>query len=127
MRYCSQPSCPVLVKYGRCAKHTRVQVQQADAIRGTAQERGYTYQWSLYSKARLQRLPVCGMREDGTMDTTHSRCAKQGRTIMAQCTDHIIPLRQGGSMWDESNHLSLCNACNAWKMNTIEKKRYVSA
>ncbi len=90
-------------------------------MRGTAQERGYTYQWSLYSKARLQRLPVCGMREDGTMDKIHSRCAMQGRTIMAECTDHIIPLRQGGSMWDVENHLSLCLACNGWKAQTIER------
>lgn len=122
VRYCTQQGCPNLVTHGRCATHARTQHRQTDAIRGTANQRGYTYQWSLYTKARLQRLPVCGMREDGTLDTTNSRCVQEGRTTAAECTDHIIPLRQGGSMWNPSNHLSLCLACNTWKAQTIEQQ-----
>ena len=121
MKYCSTPHCPTLVHHGKCPAHTKVQAQQVDAVRGTAQQRGYTYQWSLYSKARLTRLPVCGMREDGSLDTTNSRCAQQGLTTMAQCTDHVVPLRHNGAMWDPSNHLSLCLPCNTWKAQTVEE------
>jgi len=120
MKYCAQPNCPKLVARGRCPQHTTVQTRQADAVRGNANQRGYTYQWALYSKARLRRLPVCGMREDGSLDTVNSRCAMRGVTVAAECTDHVIPLRQGGPMWETSNHLSLCLACNTWKSQTIE-------
>lgn len=111
LRPCAEPRCPELVKSGRCAKHAK----QVDRARGTATERGYDWAWAKYSKARLQRLPVCGMREDGTLDAEHSRCVQQGRTTPAEVTDHIVPMRQGGDKWSPANHLSLCAACNVWK------------
>jgi 5-methylcytosine-specific restriction endonuclease McrA len=55
------------------------------------------------------------------MDTTHSRCAQQGLTTPAQCVDHTIPLTQGGDMWDETNHMASCLACNTWKASTLER------
>jgi 5-methylcytosine-specific restriction endonuclease McrA len=36
--------------------------------------------------------------------------------------DHIVPIRQGGAIWDPQNHLSLCLACNTWKANVFEKE-----
>jgi 5-methylcytosine-specific restriction endonuclease McrA len=27
----------------------------------------------------------------------------------AGVTDHIIPISEGGAMWDERNHMALCN------------------
>ncbi len=110
MKYCAEPNCGVLVKKGRCPKHAR-QVDQG--TRGTAQQRGYTYQWNLYSKNRLRQFPLCVM------------CEQQGLTTPATCTDHIIPLCQGGDMWDPTNHQSLCTRCNTIKGDRImEVKTY---
>lgn len=119
LRACAAIGCRELVSKGRCPQHAK----QADAgTRGTAHQRGYTHAWSAFSKSRLARLPFCGLRPDGTYDVTNSRCVQQGRLkTLAQCTDHIIPLRQGGAMYDESNLLSLCLACNSWKEATIER------
>lgn len=118
MQYCAAPHCSKLVTRGRCPDHAR----QADiGTRGTAQQRGYDSRWATYSKGRLQRFPICGMREGGVMDPVNSRCAREGLTTPATCTDHIIPLRQGGAMWDLRNHLSLCHACNTLKAVTIER------
>ena len=107
-----------MVTKGYCPTHAR---ERDQGTRGTANERGYTYRWSQYSAARLSRLPICGMREDGTLDAVHSRCVQEHRTTRAECTDHIIPLRQGGDMWNPENHLSLCLACNTWKASTLER------
>jgi 5-methylcytosine-specific restriction protein A len=119
MRYCAQPGCSTLVDKGRCATHAR----RADQARGTAQQRGYTSRWATYAAAFRQQHPFCGERADGTRDTVHSRCAKDGLDTPAECVDHTIPLRQGGSMWDETNHMSACQACNLWKANTIEQQQ----
>jgi 5-methylcytosine-specific restriction protein A len=116
LRPCLEPRCPALVPHGRCPAHERTYDRQ----RGTARERGYTSRWDEYSKARLQRYPLCGQRQDGLLYPEHSQCAKEGRTVAAQCTDHIVAVHKGGSMWDESNHQSLCLACNSRKANELE-------
>lgn len=35
--------------------------------------------------------------------------------VLAEVTDHIVPVSKGGSMWDRSNHQSLCRSCNSAK------------
>lgn len=40
-------------------------------------------------------------------------CAHCGR--YADHVDHIVPLSQGGAMWDEKNHQSLCIKCHGKK------------
>jgi 5-methylcytosine-specific restriction endonuclease McrA len=35
-------------------------------------------------------------------------CLKEGKTVLSQCADHIIPIQQGGPIWDESNMQALC-------------------
>jgi 5-methylcytosine-specific restriction endonuclease McrA len=27
-------------------------------------------------------------------------------------TDHIVPISEGGAMWDERNYMALCNSCH---------------
>ncbi len=106
-----------MVPKGRCFEHT----QQQERTRGTAQQRGYDYQWSLYSETFRQAHPLCGERADGSMDRVHSRCVQQGISTAAQCVDHTVPMSQGGSKWDEANHMACCFACNTWKAKTIER------
>lgn len=118
MRHCAQQGCSATVPKGRCPLHAK----QQDVARGTAQQRGYDSRWATYSTAFRQQHPLCGERADGSLDTIHSRCAAEGRLTPAECVDHTIPVRQGGAMWDATNHMASCNACNAWKMATIERK-----
>lgn len=111
LRPCAHPSCPALVRSGRCAKHAKVQ----DKARGTAQERGYDYLWSKYSQDFRQQYPICGMRIDGQLHREHSVCVQEGRTTPAECVDHIVSMRDGGSKWNPMNHQSLCHRCNTVK------------
>jgi 5-methylcytosine-specific restriction protein A len=111
MRLCCAPGCGVVVRSGRCKQHETAKEQQ----RGTSRERGYTYRWSVYAKQWLQRRPVCGMRDDMSLDTINSRCAAAGMTTVARCVDHTVPISRGGSMFDPSNHMSACIACNSAK------------
>lgn len=62
-----------------------------------------TWRWRKLRKIQLSREPLC--RE----------CAKQGRTTPATVADHIIPIRQGGEIWDLDNIQSLCHACHQRK------------
>ncbi len=118
MRYCSQPSCSVLVQHGRCAKHAK---SSDIGRRGTAKERGYDNNWHQLSVRFRNEHPVCGERYDGSMDKIHSRCAQQGIDTLAQCVDHTIPKARGGTD-DYENLMSACYACNTWKALTIERK-----
>lgn len=117
-RYCQAPACPhKAVRNGRCQAHSR----EAEQQRGSSTARGYDYAWSQYSKGFLIAHPLCGEQADGTLRSTYSRCLQQGYEVASECVDHIIPMRQGGSKWETSNHQALCRACNTWKDNTFER------
>ena len=75
-------------------------------------KRFYGYNWSLYSKARLKKHRLCVY------------CLKEGITTPATVTDHIQPMSQGGSEWDESNHQSLCIAHHNSKTAKEMKRNY---
>lgn len=111
LRPCAHPLCSALVTKGRCPQHARVQ----DKARGTAQERGYDYAWSEYSKNFRARFPICGMRIDGELHSETSVCVQQGKTTAAQCVDHLVPMSKGGSKWDPNNHEAKCFRCNVIK------------
>ena len=101
---------------GKCDVHRKVAQQVADALRGSAQERGYDYRWSRFSQQWIADHPLCGMRADMQLHQTHSRCVQ--RHIMTGedlVTDHIVPLLQGGAKYDTSNLQTLCRACNSAK------------
>jgi 5-methylcytosine-specific restriction protein A len=120
LRPCAEPRCPILVPKGRCAQHAKAQDRQ----RGTSFQRGYDAAWARYSRAFREQHPLCGERADGSMDSVHSRCVQQGLTTPAQCVDHTVPMSQGGSKWDQNNHMSACDACNSWKANTLDAGGY---
>jgi len=56
--------------------------------------------WTEASKRHRQHEPLC--RE----------CLKNGITRLAQMVDHIIPISEGGSKFDESNLQSLDHECH---------------
>lgn len=86
-----------------------------DRWRGSAASRGYTKAWSHYAQAFLDRFPFCGMRADGQFHPEHSRCLQRGERRRAECVDHIVPLRDGGAVFDPRNHQALCFRCNRRK------------
>jgi 5-methylcytosine-specific restriction enzyme A len=88
----------------------------ADRARGTAHARGYTKAWAHYARRWRATHPFCGMRLDGAYSAEHSLCVQQGDLLaLAQVVDHIVALRDGGSLWDPANHQSLCTRCNLRK------------
>lgn len=90
---------------GRCPQHPRP----------TAQQRGYTADWTAYARAWLARFPWCGQRQDGRFYPADSACTRQGRRVAAQVVDHIRSLAVGGALLDPTNHQSLCRSCNTKK------------
>lgn len=109
-RICPHPGCTTPTKTGLCEGH-RVSRQRADQKRrGTASERGYTYQWSKASRVYRMKHPLC------------ARCLSRGVTRVARCVDHIKPWQSGTTeeerrrlFWDEANWQSLCWRCHSQK------------
>ena len=90
--YCE--SCAELVdKQNECRK------QERDTRRPSSTQRGYDRDWQRLSKWVRAGEPICRM------------CKKN----VAQCVDHIQPLRQGGARLDVDNLQPLCYRCHAIK------------
>lgn len=61
--------------------------------------------WRGMRKAYMQENPVC------------VKCTQPAKYL-----DHIIPISQGGSVWDKSNLQGLCASCNGRKTNAQKLK-----
>lgn len=87
------------------AQHREQQRRMYDQQRGTAHERGYTYEWAQYSQQRRIDHPLC------------EACLTVGVPTPATCTDHTIPVEDADDplFWEPRNHRSLCRACHDWK------------
>lgn len=63
--------------------------------------------WRKTSKNNLANNPLC------------AQCERDGITTAAEVTDHITRVdvyrKQGGSLFEQSNHQSLCKPCHAKK------------
>ena len=70
---------------------------------------GYNRTWRDQRAWKLRRNPLCEI------------CEKEGRTTLATMVDHIIPVSEGGGMYDMDNLQSLCSLCHARK--TAEDKK----
>jgi len=107
-RPCNYPGCPELVSSGYCTKHTK---HSSEYRRGTAQQRGYNYKWSQYSKRFLKQPGnhLCALK-------ISPRCA-----YVSECVDHRIPPKGPDDplFWDKDNHQPACIACNSMKGNRV--------
>lgn len=36
-------------------------------------------------------------------------CKANGRDRFGDCVDHLIPIAQGGDVWDDCNHMTMCH------------------
>jgi 5-methylcytosine-specific restriction endonuclease McrA len=117
-RPCSHPSCPVLVRSGRCPAHSAERERQ----RGGPDARGYDATWRglrAWFMQRAQPLGQCGARLPGAPATTSSRCQVEGRISLGVRVNHIRPHRQGDGISDphlrlDPNNLELlCPSCDS--------------
>lgn len=68
--------------------------------------------WHEYSRQYRKKHRLCVM------------CLEKGKTVLSECVDHIIPITNGGDMWDSINHQALCKSCHSIKTKE-EKKRQI--
>jgi 5-methylcytosine-specific restriction protein A len=103
---CRYIGCPALIEVGArtCEKHKAATHQADRNARGSAHERGYTFQWNQYRNMYLRSNPLCVV------------CNRA-----AELVDHIVPLAQGGSMYDEGNHQAMCRSCHQEKTEREKK------
>jgi 5-methylcytosine-specific restriction protein A len=101
--FCSaDPRCPERTTGGPCKAHS----QQREQRRGSRHARGYTNAWARYSKQRLAQHPWCVGYPNGCHDVP----------TLADVTDHILSGQARPDLfWEETNHQSLCGACNRRK------------
>ena len=50
-------------------------------------------------------------------------CAARGETTPGDDVDHIVPIKDGGAAWDESNLQFLCRACHIKKTAAEDSQR----
>ena len=118
-RICIQPGCGVLTTWGRCSEHRA-------AARGSAWQRGYRYDWLLYSRRFRKRYPLCGMGprwptpkfEGAPVGCLAKRKLTAGTKKKPHHVDHIRPCRRDENpklFWDPWNHQNLCPECHLVK------------
>lgn len=99
---CSEPGCYELTTAGRCEEHKR----KAWANRSKAWGSGSTRKWREARRRQLVHEPDC------------RRCGARATQV-----DHIVPLSEGGSMWDPANWQSLCESCHDVKSAEDRRRR----
>ncbi len=106
-RYCAAYPCNNLVESGRayCPDH-----QPAKPTKDS-DPRYSTARWQRYRAWYMARHALC------------ENCLQHGITKAADMVHHIISIRSGGDMYNESNTESLCNPCHAIKTAAERKKR----
>lgn len=97
-RPCRSPMCPgkTQSKHGYCDAHASLATGWTNPARGTAEQRGYDWEWRKKRAAVLKR------------DRYMCRCQDcKGRRLPASEVDHVIPKHLGGT--DEFDNLAAIN------------------
>jgi 5-methylcytosine-specific restriction endonuclease McrA len=107
---------------GACEFCTKQRRQHVDRFRREDAHRAAlrTERWRRYSLRWLAEHPFCGTRADNQRYPQHSRCTRLNLLTLAECTDHIVPISKGGSVFRPDNHQSLCFACNSAKGDRLD-------
>lgn len=69
----------------------------------TGQEFYNSKRWSRVRRAYAKANPLC------------VHCKEQGFIVAMNVVDHIIPIKEGGDLFSESNLQSLCKTCHGKK------------
>jgi 5-methylcytosine-specific restriction protein A len=111
---CWRGGCSTYTRDRFCEAHGKQHTRNQDVQRGTAQQRGYTYEWQKKSKAFIARpehavCEIVGRHGDGLA------CRYPSTTV-----DHIIPVEPNDARFmDEANWQGACHDCNSWKSGRI--------
>lgn len=74
-----------------------------------------------YNMRRWRRMRAIGLhKQPWCVDCLRKEPQKH---TPATVRDHVVPVRLGGSFWDENNHQSLCAQCHAIK-SAKEKNKW---
>ena len=98
-KVCSKHLCNALTKNrdGRCDEHAIVRKRAPKPSHAMYN----TLRWRAYSKRFRTYHAVC---------INHATCHG-----MAEVTDHIHPVEEGGDFWDQANHQAMCHFCHNQK------------
>jgi 5-methylcytosine-specific restriction protein A len=111
---CARPGCSHLVARGYCAECAPLYSAKvlAERRRPSAHKRGYTRQWSEYSRTFLRVNPIC-------VGYPHGHHGE--RIVPSEVTDHIeAAVAHPELFWEPSNHQALCGDCNKRKAIELE-------
>lgn len=70
--------------------------------------------WHRTSKQHRKANPLCVM------------CLKEGITKLAEELDHIVPIEEGGAIWDTTNHQGLCKSHHSKKTYLETHKKHTN-
>ena len=74
--------------------------KQYNKIRPESDKQYKTARWLHLRELKLHHNPLCEV------------CMKAGKTVLATLVHHIKPIKDGGSMYDWNNLMSLCSECH---------------
>jgi 5-methylcytosine-specific restriction protein A len=101
LKPCKHPGCRKLSQTGYCEEHQKVVEKnyrnRQDEKRGTATERGYTWNWHKVRNMKLSENPLC------------ERCEKNGKITIAVLVHHRDRNPRNNL---EDNLESLCGMCH---------------
>jgi len=95
---CTHRGCPLLTVSRFCRQHEEAEKKKYEQNRGSSSERGYDARWHRTSALHLKEFPLC------------AKCGKAAELI-----HHIIPIAEGGSIYDRDNLESSCELCHDGK------------
>jgi 5-methylcytosine-specific restriction protein A len=102
IRPCAEPGCPYPAKHGdsRCTEHYRQRERERGSRRrkDAARKPYKTTKWANTARHVRFEQPLC---------------AECGR--VAEDTDHITPIRDGGQPYSRANLQGLCKVCHGIK------------
>jgi 5-methylcytosine-specific restriction protein A len=70
------------------------EAKRRDGNRPNSRERGYTSNWDRFRKMYLRNNPLCVCGQPATLP------------------HHILPIADGGEMYDEDNLMPMCRLCH---------------
>jgi 5-methylcytosine-specific restriction protein A len=104
LRYCATPRCPNKVTSGHCAQHQQ---------RTLAEHKRFTK--GKYGRP-WRRAVAAWIAEDPDTRVFCVDCKAEGRLVLGDETDHIIPHRGDDTLfWDRSNWARRCKAHHSAK------------
>jgi 5-methylcytosine-specific restriction protein A len=108
---CSVPGCPTLTDSGRCTQHRA----EAEAARGTAQQRGYGREHrQRFRPGVLRRDPVCTCPGcTSCLRTGSGRCIRESLHADHWPLDRRQLVQQGLDPDDPQHGRGLCGPCHS--------------